>query len=163
MCQVIGIDPLIPKLMNSNSGGAQYIVKNTDAKFWEKVEADAVALFDLFIYKEPEYVKKHDHDYPIQKWTAGMWSILWNAWKHGHETNVHDQLNFAWPTYDINMLNQYSIFHNAGVINDESGMFYKNKFYDKLPYFADLKIDKNKASAFYWNEIEETAKNSVLI
>lgn len=163
MCQVIGIDPVIPKLMNSNSGGAQYIVKNTDAKFWEKVEADSVALFDLFIYKEPEYIQKHDHDYPIQKWTAGMWSILWNAWKAGHETKVHKELDFAWPTYNLNVIQDYSILHNAGVINGSHGMFYKNDFWDKLPYFVDLDIDQTKASAFYWNEIQDTAKNSVLI
>jgi hypothetical protein len=163
MCKVIGIDPVIPKIMNSNSGGAQYIVKNTDAKFWAKVEADSVALFDLFIYKESDYVMKHDHDYPIQKWTAGMWSILWNAWKGGHETKVDQGLDFAWPTYRSDAIDNYSIFHNAGVINGSQGMFYKNDFWEKLPYFADINVDQDKASAFYWSEIQDTAKNSVLI
>ena len=48
MCEIIGIDKLIPKLMNSNSGGAQYIVKNTTYEFWNKVELDSVNLYKYF-------------------------------------------------------------------------------------------------------------------
>jgi hypothetical protein len=40
MCEIVEIDSIIPKLMNSNSGGAQYILKNIDAEYWEKVEKD---------------------------------------------------------------------------------------------------------------------------
>jgi hypothetical protein len=36
MCRIVGIDTLIPKLMNDHSGGAQYIVKGTDFNFWDK-------------------------------------------------------------------------------------------------------------------------------
>jgi hypothetical protein len=41
MCEIVGIDTIIPKLMNSNSGGAQYILKNIDWQYWEKVELDS--------------------------------------------------------------------------------------------------------------------------
>ena len=45
MCEIVGIDTIIPKLMNSNSGGAQYILKNIDWQYWEKVEVDCEKLY----------------------------------------------------------------------------------------------------------------------
>jgi hypothetical protein len=37
MCEITEMHPTIPRLMNSNSGGAQYLMKNVDADYWEKV------------------------------------------------------------------------------------------------------------------------------
>ncbi len=99
MCEIVGIDPLIPKLLNNNSGGAQYIVKNTTYEFWDKVETDSINLYKYFCDTEHLHVKKTEYDYPIQKWTAGMWSLLWNAWLAGHETIVDERLDFYCGAY----------------------------------------------------------------
>jgi len=96
MCEIVGIDTLIPKLLNNNSGGAQYIVKNTTYEFWDKVEKDSINLYKYFCDTEHLHVKKSEYDYPIQKWTAGMWALLWNAWLAGHETIVDERLDFGW-------------------------------------------------------------------
>jgi hypothetical protein len=160
MCEIIGIHELIPKLMNSNSGGAQYIVKNTDFEFWEKVEIDSVKLYDYFCEIEPRW----DKDFlPIQKWTAGMWSLLWNAWYFGHETIVDKRLNFGWVTESYESAFEKTILHNAGVLNENSGLFYKGKYTNKLPYNDDIIVDKTKASYRYWQEVSDTAKKSILI
>jgi hypothetical protein len=170
MCDIIGIDKLIPKLMNTNSGGAQYIVKNTTYEFWDKVEKDSVKLYSYFCEVEPNYVKKNEHDYPIQKWTAGMWSLLWNAWLAGHETIVDDRMGFGWVTNPYSDIEKYSILHNAGVVSDSNnihsyakGLFYKGNYINELPYNKPLIINEQYASYYYWNEICETAKKSVLI
>jgi hypothetical protein len=163
MCEIVGIDKLIPKLLNNNSGGAQYIVKNTNYEFWNKVELDSVSLYKYFCDEEPNYVKKHDSDYPIQKWTAGMWSFLWNAWYFGHETIVDKRLDFGWVTNPYSDVEKYSILHNAGVVDNSKGLFYKGDYIDKLPYGVDLEIDKSKASYYYWNEIQETKLKSCLV
>ena len=163
MCEIIGIDKLIPKLLNNNSGGAQYMVKNTNYEFWNKVELDSVRLYKYFCDEEPNYVKKHDNDYPIQKWTAGMWSFLWNAWYFGHETIVDEKLDFGWVTNPYSDVEKYSILHNAGVVDNSKGLFYKGDYISKLPYGVDLEIDESKASSFYWNEIQETKLKSCLI
>ena len=163
MCEIVGIDKLIPKLMNSNSGGAQYIVKNTTYEFWDKVERDSTQLYKYFCDEEPNYVKKHDGDYPIQKWTAGMWSLLWNAWYFGHETIVDDRMKFGWVTNDISDIEKYSILHNSGVLHTNTDLFYKGNYINKLPYFENVNVNPQKASSYYWNEICETAKKSVLI
>ena len=163
MCDIVGIDKLIPKLMNNNSGGAQYIVKNTTYEFWHKVEADSVKLYKYFCDEEPNYVKKHDGDYPIQKWTAGMWSLLWNAWYFGHETIIDKKMDFGWVTNLYSDVDEYGILHNAGVLNGDDGLFYKGNYINKLPYNEKLNIDEKRATFFYWKEICETAKTSILI
>lgn len=160
MCDIIGIDPLIPKLMNSNSGGAQYIVKNTTFEFWEKVENDSINLYKWFSEIEPNWDKEF---YPIQKWTAGMWSLLWNAWLFGHETKVDKKMNFTWSPNPIVETSEVFILHNAGVLNGDGDLFFKGNYANELPYNKNLNINPEKASYFYWKEICETAKKSVLI
>jgi hypothetical protein len=131
MCNVIGIDPLIPKLMNSNSGGAQHLVKNTTYEYWDKVEKDSIKLYAHLCEEEPKWTRS---DYPLQKWTAGMWALLWNAWIFGHETKVDKRLDFCWATCSIERWKEAPIFHNAGVTNDRTELFFKGAYINKLPY-----------------------------
>lgn len=131
MCSVIEIDPEIPKARNADSGGAQYIVKNTTAKYWEQVEKDSIKLYASFCADEPKWDRK---DFPIQKWTAGMWSLLWNAWKFGHETKVDKRLDFCWATDNIKRWDDVSIFHNAGVTPERKELFFKGKYINANPY-----------------------------
>jgi MoaA/NifB/PqqE/SkfB family radical SAM enzyme len=170
MCDIIAINKTIPKLMNNNSGGAQYIVKNTTYEFWDKVERDSIKLYSYFCEVEPNYQKKHENDYPIQKWTAGMWSLLWNAWLDGHETIVDDRMGFGWVTNPYSDVERYSILHNAGVVSDSNhvhsyakGLFYKGNFINELPYNKPLAISEEYASHYYWKEICETSEKSILI
>jgi len=159
MCSIVGIDSLIPKLMNSNTGGAQYIVKNTSYEFWDKVEKDSMNLYDYFCAIEPHWNKK---GYPIQKWTAGMWSYLWNGWKFGNETIIHKDLDFTWATNDIQEIDKVSILHNAGVTKSGEGKFFKGDYLNELPYGKDLPISFEYASYFYWEEVQRAAKVSPL-
>lgn len=166
MCAIIGIDPLIPKLMRSHSGGAQYLTKGTDAIFWNKVENDSIKLYDHFNATEHLHVKKHKYDYPIQKWTAGMWSLLWNAWLHGHETKVDKRLDFGWSPNHIMEVGNYPIIHNAGVLADRymfDKLFYKNGFYSNLPYNYEFELDDTKVSSWYFNEVKKAGKQSPLM
>lgn len=167
MCEIVGIDPLIPKLMRHASGGAQYIVKNSTPEFWEKVEQDSMKLYAYFCKIEPVWQPLNPADsYPIQKWTAGMWAFLWNAWKFGFETVTPPELNFGWVTNDVSEVWRYPILHNSGVVveNPSSArLFKKTDYMYKLPYKESLDIDKTKASYFYWTEVLETGKKSILL
>lgn len=162
MCDIIGIDKLIPKLFNNHSGGAQYIVNGEGETFWRKVEKDSVKLYRWFTEIEPNYVKKHESDYPIQKWTAGMWSFLWNGWLAGHPSVVDKRLDFGWCTNSIKDVERHWILHNAGVTSSSTGLFYKGDYINKLPYNEQLDIDETKASFYYWNEIVQTGHKSVI-
>ena len=159
MCTIVGIDKKIPKLMNSNTGGAQYIVKNTDYSFWDKVEKDSIKLYRYFCMKEPQW---KGEGYPIQKWTAGMWSYIWNAWLLGNETLISNELSFAWATSHIQELDKYSILHNAGATEDNKDLFFKGNYINKLPYDENLNLNLDYASYFYWEEVQRTAKVSPL-
>lgn len=162
MCRIVGIDPLIPQLMNSHSGGAQYLIKNATPYLFEKTEKDATELYKHFCKTEHLHIKKNEFDYPIQKWTAGMWSFLWNMWLLGHETVVDKRLDFTWATSPITDIEKFGILHNAGVTDANQRMFYKAHYGAILPYNVDLDIDETKCSYYYWNEIQETAKKTVL-
>jgi hypothetical protein len=157
MCNVIGMDPLIPKLLNSNSGGAQYIVKNSSYEYWDKVEKDSIKLYKYFNDIEPHW-KGQGHS--IQKWTAGMWSLLWNAWLFGNETKVDKRLDFCWATDNIQRWDEAPIFHNAGVTPERKELFFKGEFINTDPYTnIDLnKYSKEYCSYNYVKEIIETSK-----
>jgi len=162
MCNVIGIDPLIPKLLNSNSGGAQHIVKNTTYEYWDKVEKDSIKLYKHFNDTEPEW---KGEGYPIQKWTAGMWSLLWNAWLFGHETKVDKRLDFCWATDPIHRWDETPIFHNAGVTDDRKDLFFKGAYIDKNPY-KEVKLEsysEDKCSYNYVKNIIETSEKTCLL
>jgi hypothetical protein len=162
MCNVIGIDPIIPKIMNSNSGGAQHLVKNTTYEYWDKVEKDSIKLYAHLCEEEPKWQRS---DYPLQKWTAGMWSLLWNAWLFGNETKVDSRLDFCWATDPIVRWDQCSIFHNAGVTGEGKGLFYKGGYISKLPYneIKQEDIDSNFCSSKYVEQLLKTKEVSCLI
>ena len=92
-----------------------------------------------------------------------MWAVLWNGWKLGKQTICHKDLEFSWGTSSEEDYFKMNIMHNAGVTNSTSGQFFKAGYMNELPYNKDLKITPNTASWYYWNEICETAKISVLI
>jgi hypothetical protein len=163
MCEIVGIDKLIPKLMNSHSGGAQYITIGESFEFWDKVESDSVKLYSYFCKTEHLYIKKHEGDYPIQKWTAGMWSLLWNIWLRGYETRVDSRLNFGWSTDHISSVEKYWILHNAGVAPTDIGLFFKGNYTQELPYNKELNLNEQRASFYYWKEVQETSKQTILI
>jgi hypothetical protein len=174
MCSIIGIDPIIPKLMNSNSGGAQYIIKNLDSSFWEKVERDSEKLFYEITELNNEKIVSNRHTvnpnepsnsiyHPLQIWCADMWAVLWNAWLRGNETKIVPELDFSWGTDSIDRWDATTIFHNAGVTCSCGGQFYKANYINDLPYNKSLRISNKYCSYNYYQEILETEKKSPLL
>jgi len=163
MCEIIGLDPSVPEENELNSGGAQYIMKNIDAAYWDKVEYDCEELYKYF----QDHLKEHPQTstyHPIQMWTADMWAVLWNGWYFNHTIKVVPEMEFAWPTQELNMWDKCTIFHNAGVIDDTQNLFFKGKYQINLPYNIKLEdYDGKRGSIKYVQEILETAKESCLV
>ena len=155
MLDIVGLDESIPKLNNANSGGAQHLIKNTNWEFWDKVESDSIKLYKFFCEKEPSYVKRHESDYPIQKWTAGMWSLLWNSWKIGKEVRISNDMSFSWATDVTPMMEGKQFLHNAGVTFDRQDLFFKGKWIDITPYQKNLQINPNFCSYEYYKAIQD--------
>ena len=164
MCEIVNIDPLIPQLMNSNSGGAQYIMKNIDEAFWEKVETDSEQLHHQITQLNNEKKAADPTYHELQIWCADMWAVLWGGWLRGNETKVVPELDFSWGTDGVDRWDQTSIYHNAGITCACNKQFYKGMHMDVLPY--DIKIEnfnETKNCYNYVKEIIKTAKTSCLI
>lgn len=130
MCEIINISPDIVRGNQEKSGGAQYLLKNVDYKFWEKVYVDSEPLYLTLI----KFHQKYPIEQGIQMWTSDMWCVLWNLWLFEKETSITDKLSFTWatdilPTYDKN-----PILHMAGITkNMKSNTFYKGEFTNTSP------------------------------
>jgi len=149
-----GISEDIVKSMNNAAGGAQYLYKNVKKEFWKEVVDVSHKIYkNVSVISEEK--KQRDEDYfPIQIWTAEMWAMLWVAWKKGIMTSVHKNLDFCWATDSISKWHDVSIFHNAGVTDAKSGMFYKGKYIDNLPDL-NLDISNDKCSYRYYKTIQQ--------
>lgn len=163
MCDIIGVTPECIKCNQENSGGGQYIIKNTDWMIWEKIYFDCTPLYNQML----DYHKR----FPItpgeiQFWTAEMWSLLWNLWYFGKETRVTSELDFSWATDDIKLYNKKPILHMAGVTSDlKHSKFYKGDFINVSPLdklkenikFFDY-VDKNSSTIKYVDLMKDIVK-----
>jgi hypothetical protein len=163
MCEIVDISKDLVKSNQLNSIGAQYIMKNVTSLFWEKVEYDSERLYKE-ITKLNKLKKESDSTYhELQIWCADMWSVLWNAWKLGHETLCHDNLHFGWAKWHEDKYKKYNIIHNAGVVNTDVGFFKKSKYNYKLPYGLNLIVKEKTASKIYYEWVQRVEKKSVLL
>ncbi len=164
MCEITKMNPTIPRLMNSNSGGAQYIMKNVNWKYWEYVEQDSENLFKEITELNTQKKAADPNYHELQIWCADMWAVLWNGWLAGNETKVVPEMDFSWATDLSNRWDETTIYHNAGATCGCGGTFYKVLYMDTLPYNLDIeKFDKEKNCYNYVLEIKETAQKSCLI
>jgi len=163
MCDIVGIGKDVIKKNEKNSIGAQYIMKNLTYYYWDRVERESELLFkDVNVLNNKKKAKDPTH-HELQIWCADMWAVLWNGWKMGYETICNSNMDFSWATSNEDDYKRMNIFHNAGITGSDSGKFYKAHYMDKLPYNENLQITPNTASWYYWNEIQKTAKKSVLL
>jgi len=126
MADTVGIDVSVIKENQENSGGGQYIIKNTDHKLWEKIYLDSFVLYNnMMIYQRKFPINPGQ----IQFWTAEMWSVLWNLWLKDYKTKVVDELGFSWATDNIEIYEKKPILHMAGVTDDlKKTKFYKGEY-----------------------------------
>ena len=156
MAKVIDLPIDLIKENQKNSGGGQYLIKNTTHDLWWKIYEDCTPLYNK--------MKEFHRIYPIdsgaiQFWTAEMWSTLWHIWKAGHKTKISQELNFSWATDSVKIYENKNILHMAGVTNSlKDKMFYKGEYINVNP-IEKLRlhsnhfdyVDKNNAS---WKYIE---------
>jgi len=145
MADIIGVSVECIECNQENSGGGQYIIKNTDWILWEKIYNDCVPLYDQML----DYQKRFPiSPGEIQFWTAEMWSLLWNLWIHGIETRITPELDFSWATDSIKIYEDKPILHMAGVTdNQKQDKFYKGDFINSNP------LDKLKENINFFDYV----------
>jgi hypothetical protein len=163
MCEIVDIDKEIVKENELNAIGAQYFMKDIDWTFWDRVERDCEELYRQITQLNGEKKRKEPTHHELQIWCADMWAVLWNGWKMGKKTMCHKDLEFSWATSNKADWDKMSIFHNAGVTGASTGLFYKAKYIDRVPYNDNLQIKEGTASLEYWKIIQKVKNKSCLI
>jgi hypothetical protein len=141
-CSLVGISREIAEKNNLHSGGAQYLLKNIDYKFWEKVITDCIRLRIHLQEVNKEFFVNENKGF--QGWCSDMWAVLWNLWLRGQETRIVPEMDFAWSTDPYSKLEKVGIFHNAGISGEKVGetpVFYKGKYHLGLNPFEDNCLD----------------------
>lgn len=161
MCETVDICSC--KIRSAVShGGAQKLIKGVHAEYWEDVEKDSMNLYKLLSSSKAQKMKKEEDPNPIQAWTASMWAELWNGWKRGFNVVTPREFDFAWATDVIDKWDQVSFFHNAGVGDSNSGMFFKGNYTDRHPYDEQLELDKGRCSSKYFDIVKNVGRNTCL-
>lgn len=146
------------------SGGAQYLLKNIDHKFWEDVYAGCMSIKLYFSNINQRFFEGEDKGF--QSWCADMWSILYNLWRRGYKTACPPEMDFCWATDPIEKWEKVQIYHDAGATsrNHEGAILFhkrESKYINNLgtPFEDDLSAVSDKyCSKNYVREIEEIKK-----
>ncbi len=173
-----------------NCIGAQYLMKNVDYSYWDRVEKDSEKLFkditnlnnkkiqlDKIKWEDEkiEWEKNNPEDlangrtyqralyHELQIWCADMWAVLWGAWRLGYKTNCHPNYEFSWATSSEGDYDRMNIMHNAGIGSANDGQFYKAAYMNSFPYNLNLKIREHTTSKKYYEWVQKVEKISCLI
>lgn len=145
MAKIVNVTVESLKTINTNSGGAQWIIKNPTADYWKKVYYDSNKLYI--------YLRSIKTD--LQIWTAEMWAQLWNMMYFNIGPKIHSELDFCFATDPIERLKSAKILHNAGVTKQDTDLFFKGRYVTKSPFEDDLSfVNQNKCSFAYVKAIE---------
>jgi len=167
MCNTLRIDPNIVISNDSNSGGAQALIKKVDYLFWEKIETDCENLFALLLTSQDRYREDFQKSnanskrkfIPLVAWCADMWVLLWNSFNIS-TVKLDKDLDFSWPTTPLELWGKYNIFHNAGVTADmATSLFYKSHFMTYEPFDCDFShLKKDNCGYRYVEQLSELRK-----
>ena len=127
--------------------GAQWIISNPTAQLWWHIWKDCDNLYRFLSPLQSD----------IQKWTAEMWSQLYNTAKFGWGIRKHEELDFCRPTDDIKMWDIVKILHNAGVTDEKvQSLFFKGKYVNHEPFREDFGwVRSDKAGKKYIDAIKK--------
>ena len=153
MAEVIGIEVDMIKTNQKNSGGGQYLIKNSNCELWDKIYKDSIKLYDQMLNYQKRFPINPGQ---IQFWTAEMWSLLWNLWMYGFDTKITNEMSFSWATDNIKKYEQHPILHMAGVTDNlKTTKFYKGDYINTDPI---LKMRENPNHFDYIDKDSSTIK-----
>lgn len=147
-----------------DSGGAQYLLKNLNATYWEKVQRDCIIIRTYLQKINKDFFENESKGF--QSWCADMWAVLWNLWFNGQEAKVIKEMEFAWSTDPIIKLESTTILHNAGIVSpmmNNHPYFFKGKYHQGLDPTTDAHLTavlesehtKTKCNWFYAKALKE--------
>lgn len=143
MAEICGIT--LDQLKATPGAGAQWVIENPTAAFWERSYYDSNLIHHYF----------QTVDSNIQKWTAEMWAQLFGMTREGIEVVIDKELDFCLPTDPIEKWDTVKIMHNAGVLGSEE-MFFKGMYADTKPFGDNFDyVRRDRVSRKYVEAIEK--------
>ncbi len=154
---------------DEGSGGAQYILKDIDAGFWQSVLEGALYIRTYLALGVNQRFMRGDNPAEkeingFQSWCADMFSILPCLWKRGLKTTCPKELDFTWREHEIKRWGENAIYHDAGAATvTKEGVEYqlfrkeKNEYRanELTPFEDDLSFVSDKFCSYnYVKEIE---------
>ena len=134
-------------------------------------EFQSICMLDEEDYEKASHIrdelnnrKKQENPsyHELQIWCSDMWAVLWKGWLMGKNTITHPNFEFSWSTSSEADYQKMNIMHKAGVTNDSSGLFYKAKYMNELPYNNSPEPNKNTANWYYWDWVMKVSKKTCL-
>lgn len=166
-----GLTRAIGEANEMGSGGAQYLLKNIDHKYWEDVFTGCIKLRILLNRVNQRFFPGKDpqerENKGFQVWCADMWSVLWNLWKRDYKTECPKEMDTCWATDIIARWGEENlplIYHDAaakeGEMEPGHKLFWKGapRYKNNLitPFQEDLSWVSDKyCSKVYVKQIEE--------
>jgi len=144
MAEICGIT--LDQLKNTPGAGAQWVIQNPTAAFWERSYRDSMTIHHYF----------QSLDSNIQKWTAEMWAQLFGMTREGIEVVInHEELDFCTPTDPVERWDEVKILHNSGVTGG-GDMFFKGEWDGRSPIGQDFsRVRTDKATIKYVQAIQK--------
>ena len=95
MCELMNLPEKLIEDNELNCIGAQYLMKNVNYDYWDRVESDCEILFKdvTELNNQKKAVDPTHHE--LQIWCADMWAVLWGAWRLGYQTVCHPNLSLV--------------------------------------------------------------------
>lgn len=116
VARICGINREICEKNKNSTGGAQYLLKNINSQFWEKVFNRCIVIRSFLYYHRQginyQFFESEDRGY--QSWATDMMAVLFTLWEEEKETPTPEEFNFNWATDPIEKWDKYFIYHDAG-------------------------------------------------
>jgi hypothetical protein len=165
---LIGITREQGEKYKNDSGGAQYLLKDLNWRYWDKVMIDCIIIRNYLQRVNKEFFANENKGF--QSWCADMWAVLWNIWFNNKETKVIPEMGFCWSTDPITKFKDFPILHNAGVTGkfmNGNPYFFKGSYHEGLDPTEDVHLEsvlknavtKTKCNWYYANELKKLKNN----
>jgi hypothetical protein len=148
MCGIVGISPELVLKEDVNAGGAQYLMKNCDIAFWEKVEIDCELLY-VHIKNRNRGDGFCDKKTKVNSWVTDMWVVWWNTLLRGRQFRTCKELDFSWANSSIEEWDSKTILHYTGHVSMDSKTIFRKSNYSSGSPFYDNFTEINKLSCSY--------------
>lgn len=143
ICSIAGITMQQAIDNDSHCGGAQYLLKHVDKRFWNKIEQRSeliyTTLHDINISRGNELLKYKERrlsEYKgIQAWCADMWAIFYTLIEENRKVRISESMRFCWADSPIEDWYRCSILHYTGNQEHELPIFKKNDYVQCNPLY----------------------------